>query len=47
MKKLFQNTVMSAGKLDSQTLRSLVFVGTLILFSLIAGAPFAGGGSGG
>jgi len=47
MKHLIQKSMLFTTKLDGQTLRTMVFVSSLIIFSLIAGAPFAGGGNGG
>jgi hypothetical protein len=45
MKNVTRDLTLAAGKLDSQTIRLIVLVGTLVLFVLAAGAPSAGGGS--
>jgi hypothetical protein len=47
MKQIIQKSMLFTAKLDGQTLRTIVFVSSLIVFSLIAGAPFSGGGNGG
>jgi hypothetical protein len=47
MKQLIRKSVFFTAKLDGQTLRTIVFVSTMVLFTLIAGAPFTGGGNGG
>lgn len=47
MKQFIQKSMLFTAKVDGQTLRTVVFISSLILFSLIAGAPFTGGGNGG
>jgi hypothetical protein len=47
MKETIRKSMLFTAKLDGQTLRTIVFIGSLIVFTLIAGAPFSGGGNGG
>ena len=47
MKQIIRKSMLFTAKLDGQILRTVVFVGSLIVFTLIAGAPFSGGGGGG
>ena len=46
MKSLIVKTTLFTSKLDSQTIRVALTIGSLVIFSLIAGAP-ATSGSGG
>jgi hypothetical protein len=47
MKQFIQKSMLFTAKVDGQTLRTVVFISSLIIFSIIAGAPIAGGGHGG
>lgn len=46
MKNIFRHITLSTSKIDAHTLRTILYVGSLIVFSLIAGAPNIGGGNG-
>ena len=47
MKQFIQKSMHFTANVDGQTLRTIVFVSSLLVFSLIAGAPFTGSGGGG
>lgn len=47
MKSITSSAMMFVSKLDSEKIRMLLLVGTLVLFVLAAGAPGAAGGAGG
>ncbi|MBI9048083.1 MAG: hypothetical protein JEZ00_01570 [Anaerolineaceae bacterium] len=44
MKTLINKSILFTSKYDSQTIRIAFTVGSLIIFSLIAGAPVTSGG---
>ena len=44
MKNLITKTTIFASKFDGQTIRVALTLGTLIIFSIIAGAPATHGG---
>jgi hypothetical protein len=44
MKNVIRQTMSATAKIDGHTLRTILFIGSLIVFSLIAGAPNAGSG---
>ena len=46
MKQFFRQITLSSSKIDAHTIRTIIYVGSLIVFSLIAGAPNIGGGNG-
>ena len=46
MKHLINKTTLFTANLNSQTVRVILTLSSLIIFSLIAGAPFDGGGNG-
>jgi hypothetical protein len=47
MKKIIRNSVLLTSKFDGQSIRTALFISSLVIFSLIAGAPLIGGGNGG
>jgi hypothetical protein len=47
MKQIIRKSMLFTAKLDGQLLRTVLFVSSLIIFSLIAGAPFTNGAGGG
>lgn len=47
MKSIASSAMTLISKLDSEKIRMILLVGTLVLFVLAAGAPGAAGGAGG
>jgi hypothetical protein len=47
MKNLINKSVIISSKLDSNTIRVMLTIGSMIIFSLIAGAPLSTSGNGG